>query len=465
MFRQRVKHYHQWLHSSIHLKTKFSQSSTDSIRLQGPSKRPSSGLLYPVSSVKERNRKGGKCKISPVLQSPVSSIQASPKVEASNRLKQAQHLPTCRKIQNGNTRGHQDLSDSRGMGAVDRPIRPLPLHPHPPKLKEVPKVLPQVTGVPVHLPSLRASHSPAGLYNDYKRSEAVGPDKGNQTSSVPGRLAYQGPVSKRSTSEHSDSGRSDPVLRVDNKSGEIRTKVFLFVSYEHHLDSALVKPNQERWLKLLDYRNHFYTPRVVAESHKCDERCKPSSQRPQYPTLYRRHKRRQGRSLRAILYKGSVVRQGKKATHKFLELKVVSLVLQRFKDQCQNQTVLVATDNSTVVAYINKQGGTHSVEMCALLWKIMTWCHHYQITLKARHIPGCLNVMADLLSRSDHVQSTEWSLHLQVFKQIYHKWSEPQNSTVHISSPRLKFLGHRCSEHKLVGSHCLCLPYKLTRWN
>ena len=34
-----------------------------------------------------------------------------------------------------------------------------------------------------------------------------------------------------------------------------------------------------------------------------------------------------------------------------LELKVVSLALQRFKDQCQNQTMLVATDNSTVVAY------------------------------------------------------------------------------------------------------------------
>ena len=59
------------------------------------------------------------------------------------------------------------------------------------------------------------------------------------------------------------------------------------------------------------------------------------------------------------------------------ELKAVYLALQRFKDQCQNQTVLVATDNSTVVAYINKQGGTHSAEMSALLWKIMTWWHHY----------------------------------------------------------------------------------------
>ena len=57
-----VKHYHQWLHSSIHLKTKFSQSTSDSVMLQGPSKRTSSDLLYPVSSVKERNRKGGKCK-------------------------------------------------------------------------------------------------------------------------------------------------------------------------------------------------------------------------------------------------------------------------------------------------------------------------------------------------------------------------------------------------------------------
>ena len=68
---------------------------------------------------------------------------------------------------------------------------------------------------------------------------------------------------------------------------------------------------------------------------------------------------------------GSVVRPGKKATHKCSRAEV-SLTLQRFKDQCQNQTVLVATDNSTVVAYINKQGGTHSAEMCALLWKIIT---------------------------------------------------------------------------------------------
>ena len=100
--------------------------------------------------------------------------QASPKVEAGHRLKQAEHFSTCRKVQNGNSRVHQDLPDSRGMGIVDRPIRRLPSHPHPPKLKEMPKVLSQVAGVPVHLPPFRTSHSHPGLYNDCKASEVNG---------------------------------------------------------------------------------------------------------------------------------------------------------------------------------------------------------------------------------------------------------------------------------------------------
>ena len=86
-------------------------------------------------------------------------------------------------------------------------------------------------------------------------------------------------------------------------------------------------------------RNDFCTPRLVAEPHKRDDRRGPSSQRPKHPTLYRCLKRRLGRSLKSKFYQRSVVRWGKKATH---------------KDQCQNQTVLVAMDNSKVVAYINK---------------------------------------------------------------------------------------------------------------
>ena len=42
-------------------------------------------------------------------------------------------------------------------------------------------------------------------------------------------------------------------------------------------------------------------------------------------------------------------------------------------------------------------------------------------------------------------------------RSIFHS-PEPQTSTVRISCPTPKGLGHRCSEHKLDGFHCLCLP-------
>ena len=40
-----------------------------------------------------------------------------------------------------------------------------------------------------------------------------------------------------------------------------------------------------------------------------------------------------------------------------LELKAVFLALKEFRTLCCNKTVLIATDNTTVVAYINKEGG------------------------------------------------------------------------------------------------------------
>ena len=127
-------------------------------------------------------------------------------MEGSHRLKQAQHFSTCRKVQNGISRVHQDHPDSRGMGIVDRPIGRLPSHPNPPKLKEISKVLPQVSGVPVHLLPFQTVHDPPGLYNDHKGSQAHGPFQ--RTPSIPGQPADQVPVSGGSSSEHSSSGRS-----------------------------------------------------------------------------------------------------------------------------------------------------------------------------------------------------------------------------------------------------------------
>ena len=71
-------------------------------------------------------------------------------------------------------------------------------------------------------------------------------------------------------------------------------------------------------------------------------------------------------------------------------------------------------------------GGMKSGSLCALLWRILSWCTRKQVTLKAHHIPGQLNVIADKLSRLDQTIQTEWSLHPEVFQAIYARWHQPQ---------------------------------------
>ena len=110
----------------------------------------------------------------------------------------------------------------------------------------------------------------------------------------------------------------------------------------------------------------------------------------------------------------------------YLELKAVLLALKEFTDLCTGQIVLVATDNTTVVSYINKEGGMRSGPLCALLWRILTWCSQRQVTLKARHIPGRLNVIADKLSRLGQTIQTEWSLLPEVFQTLCQRWHQPQ---------------------------------------
>ena len=409
-------------------------------------------------------------------------------MEASHRPKQAQHFSTRRKVQNGNSRVHQDLPDSRGVGIVDRSIGHLPTHPHPSKLKEIPKVLLQVTGVPIHLPPIWTSHSPPGLYNDRKGSETNGPLKRTQNSPIPGRLADQVPVSGGSPSEHTGGCRPNSALGVDNTSGKSElkpTQVFFVhglripprfspcktLSREMAQTSGFDPKTQVKtcfdckmfdvsnWVASLNGENgpggtpshealsvsfqgaleissvagqppsldrsHCSPPRLVAKSLKRDERCRPSSQRPQYPTLYRRLTRRLGRSLRPKFHKGSVVRSGKKATHICPRIEGGLPGPSRLQGPVPESNSVSCNGQLNSGSLHQQQGGTHSAEMCALLWKITTWDHHYLITLKARHVLGCLNVMADLLSRSNQVQSTEWSLYPQVFKQICQKWFTP----------------------------------------
>ena len=70
-----------------------------------------------------------------------------------------------------------------------------------------------------------------------------------------------------------------------------------------------------------------------------------------------------------------------------LELLAVRNALHHFCTLIQGKHVLVKSDNSTVIAYINNQGGTKSTDLCMILWHLMQWCIEKGITLTSSHIP------------------------------------------------------------------------------
>ena len=120
-----------------------------------------------------------------------------------------------------------------------------------------------------------------------------------------------------------------------------------------------------------------------------------------------------------------------------LELRAIRLALGRFSIPSGSH-VLVASDNSTVVAYVNKQGGTRSRPLWEETKSLFHLTTSLQISIRARHIAGRLNVIADQLSRDGQVLQTEWSLNQELVDTIFHSWDHPQ---VDLFSTRFN---HKC---------------------
>ena len=152
-----------------------------------------------------------------------------------------------------------------------------------------------------------------------------------------------------------------------------------------------------------------------------------------------------------------------------LELKAVFLALKEFQDLCSNNIVLVATDNTTVVAYINKEGGDEiGLPMCPTVENpvlvhqetgnsqgtshprpaehdsrqaIQTWPDHSN-----RMVPSPRSVSSYML----RVAPASSGL---VCHQI-----QQQTPTVCVTGPRRPGLGSGCTQPVLGKSGPICLP-------
>ena len=91
----------------------------------------------------------------------------------------------------------------------------------------------------------------------------------------------------------------------------------------------------------------------------------------------------------------------------------------------KNQVVLVATDDSTVISYISKQGRTRSQSLLQHTRDLLVWCQARGIQIRARHIPGRLKFLPYSLSRKGQILPTEWSLCPRVFAALCNLWGTP----------------------------------------
>ena len=226
------------------------------------------------------------------------------------------------------------------------------------------------------------------------------------------------------------SGLPGPTIHVPDRSTHSNRKTSPLRATSHEIHTVALEKQLEgpRITGKGDPGSQITPPpsKVVAGGKQCATRSTITPSKTCSANLYRCIKRRVGRSLRRAHCKGNWVPSRSKLHINHLERKAIFLALKEFRTLVCNKTVLIATDNTTVVAYINKEGEMKLGSLCALPWRILSWCTRQQVTLRACHIPGRLKVIADKLSRLGQTIQTEWSLHPEVFQAICDRWHQPQ---------------------------------------
>ena len=131
-----------------------------------------------------------------------------------------------------------------------------------------------------------------------------------------------------------------------------------------------------------------------------------------------------GGHMNSQLYQGIWTKKEAQQHINMLELETVCRTIAYFLPALQNQNVLLRCDNTTVLQYINKHGGTKSVSLCYKVWELFKMTIGHGIQIKAAHLSGHHNMLADRLSRPI-IRPTEWTLNNRVLNKFFSLWGKP----------------------------------------
>ena len=104
------------------------------------------------------------------------------------------------------------------------------------------------------------------------------------------------------------------------------------------------------------------------------------------------------------------------------ELRTIRLGLQHFQCLLAGSSVGVFADNTTVLAFVRKQGGTHSRLLNEEAQLLLRWADKQQILLLPQFVIGTHNMVANSLSRPNEVIRSEWTLAQEVVDHLVCRW-------------------------------------------
>ena len=141
------------------------------------------------------------------------------------------------------------------------------------------------------------------------------------------------------------------------------------------------------------------------------------------------------------------------------ELLTVLYGVQGFLPLLRLRSVSLFVDNTTALAYLRNQGGTHSSLLNSVAQAILRICESHQIRLVPQFIPGRLNVLADSLSRHLQVLGSEWTPCFPAFRDLLLLWPATIDLFMTALNHRLPVYFSLMNESQSVGTDAMMQPW------
>ena len=158
-----------------------------------------------------------------VFQPAILSTQTQQQMEANSSSEQTKSLSQGGEIQNGDTRNHQDIPPTRGVGHLSRLQGCLLPYPNTGTIQEISQISCPVSDLPIQSIAFRSVHSTHGVHCVSKGGETDGHTQGYKNPPVPRRLVGESQIPPDLSPTYTNFSKDMSRTRLAGEHRQIRT--------------------------------------------------------------------------------------------------------------------------------------------------------------------------------------------------------------------------------------------------